>query len=288
MIEYENQFFRKALERLTERAKELNCIYHLEEVLKDTSSSLDEIFLQILDVIPPGWQHPTVCEARITFEGKTFQGPDFKETEWFQQADIVVDNNIVGFLEVFYTQFIRLVKDSQFMAEEQKLLNNIANRLGEYVFYRRLKKSIAVLQSASNQYLKSGEQESILAPTSDEHWKWRYHMAELIASRTDAIRFGVKGFYLIGSAKNAIAGPASDIDLMIHFVGTPDQRKELEAWIEGWSLCLSELNYSKTGYKTDGLIDLHIVTEDDIRNKSSFAVKIGAPSDGAHAFPLMK
>ena len=56
---------------------------------------------------------------------------------------------------------------------------------------------------------------------------------------------------------------------------------ELKAWFEGWSLCLSELNYLKTGYKTNGLIDLHIVTDQDIIKKTSFGVMIGNYTNGA-------
>jgi pyruvate,water dikinase len=45
-------------------------------------------------------------------------------------------------------------------------------------------------------------------------------MAEHVAARLDPDRFGVVGFYVFGSVKNATAGPASDIDVLIHFCGT--------------------------------------------------------------------
>ena len=41
------------------------------------------------------------------------------------------------------------------------------------------------------------------------------------------------------------------------------------------------MNHLRTGYKTDGLIDLHIVTDKDFENKNSFATMIGAVTDGA-------
>lgn len=56
-----------------------------------------------------------------------------------------------------------------------------------------------------------------------------------------SIKFGVKALYLIGSTKNATAGPGSDIDTMLHVAGTDEQRKELLLWLEGWSCCLGEL-----------------------------------------------
>jgi predicted nucleotidyltransferase len=113
-------------------------------------------------------------------------------------------------------------------------------------------------------------------------------MAESIAARLDPARFGVKALYVFGSTKNATAGPASDIDLLVHFTGTDKQRRDLEQWFEGWSLSLSEINYLRTGYRTDSLLDVHIVTDDDIANRTSYAVKIGAVTDAARELPLGK
>ncbi|MCX6827304.1 MAG: hypothetical protein NTV06_08595, partial [candidate division Zixibacteria bacterium] len=88
------------------------------------------------------------------------------------------------------------------------------------------------------------------------------------------------------STKNATAGPSSDIDILIHFRGTNAQRDLLEFWLEGWNLCLSEMNYLRTGYRIEKLLDVHIVTDEDIDQKSSFAVKIGAVTDAARPLPL--
>ena len=75
---------------------------------------------------------------------------------------------------------------------------------------------------------------------SNEHWRWRFRMAQKVAAELDPRQFGVKGFYLIGSTKNATAGPASDIDILLHFIGSEEQRKHLMFWLEGWSRCLGK------------------------------------------------
>lgn len=120
----------------------------------------------------------------------------------------------------------------------------------------------------------------------EQNWRWRLRMAERIADRLDAERFGVKRLYVIGSTKNATAGPASDIDLLVHFDGTAEQRQSLERWFEGWSLCLSELNFLRTGYRTEGLLDVHLVTDEDVERQTSFAAKINAITDPARLLPL--
>jgi hypothetical protein len=122
----------------------------------------------------------------------------------------------------------------------------------------------------------------------DEHWRWRLRMAEQIAAAIDASRFGVVGLYVFGSAKNATAGPQSDLDLIVHFRGDETTRVALEHWLEGWSLCLSEVNFLRTGYKTEGLLDAHLVTDEDIERHNSYAMKIGAVTDAARPLPLRK
>ena len=134
-----------------------------------------------------------------------------------------------------------------------------------------------------------GKADSALAATGrtgDEHWRWRFRMAQRIAGQVDPKQFGVKAFYLIGSTKNATAGPGSDIDLLLHFDGSEQQQSELLLWLEGWSRCLAEMNFLRTGYRSEGLLDVHIITDKDIAERSSFAVKIDAITDPARKLPM--
>jgi predicted nucleotidyltransferase len=281
MQDFVEQFASKALGGLKERAKELKCLYEVEELMKDSEKDIREVFKGLLGIIPLGWQYTTVCECRIIYDGEHFMTEDFKETEWMQTAEINIDGNIAGEIQVCYTQFIRLSGDSQFLPEEQKLLNTIAERLSRYIFVQKLRKSVQVLSTADNQAQHPDELKVVLTTDSDEHWKWRFRIAETLASKMDMKDFGAKAIYLIGSSKNANAGPSSDIDLMIHFTGSKNQLERLKAWIEGWSLCLGYFNHLKTGHKVDRLIDLHIITDKDIEKKSSFAVQINGVNERA-------
>lgn len=121
---------------------------------------------------------------------------------------------------------------------------------------------------------------------NDAFWQWRLRMAEQLALRLEPGRFGVQAVYLIGSTVNATSGPGSDIDLLIHFRGTPQQQQELSLWLEGWSLSLGEFNYLRTGYESKELLDIHIVTDADIEARTSYAVKIGAVTDPAVSLPM--
>ena len=59
--------------------------------------------------------------------------------------------------------------------------------------------------------------------------------------------------------------------MLVHFKGTDEQKKELTLWLKGWSRCLSEINFQRTGYRSDGLLDVQFITDADIAARSSYA-----------------
>jgi len=274
MQDFFEQFTSKAFLGLRERAKELRCLYAVEELMRDSDKDIKEVFNGLLKVIPLGWQFTTICECRIIYEGGHYFTEDFKETAWMQSAEINIDGKIAGEIQISYTQYIRHTGDSQFLPEEQKLLNTIAERVSRHIFNQKLRRSVELLSRAEKAVQNPDEFKEALTTGSDEHWIWRYRISEVLASKMDMKRFGVKAIYLIGSSKDANAGPASDIDLMIHFVGNPEQLCQLKAWVEGWSYSLGYYNQLRTGHKVDQLIDLHIITDKEIAQKTSFALLI--------------
>ncbi len=120
----------------------------------------------------------------------------------------------------------------------------------------------------------------------ESHSRWRMGMVERLAAEMDPDKFGVVALYLFGSVGNASAGPGSDIDLLVHIDDDPGKREALGLWLDGWSRSLAEMNYLRTGYRTEGLLDVHYVTGDDIARQTSFASKIGAVTDPARPLPL--
>jgi hypothetical protein len=122
---------------------------------------------------------------------------------------------------------------------------------------------------------------AIAAESSDNHWQWRSHMAQCIGEQLDAERFGVKALYLLGSAKNTVAGPDADIDLLVHVGDDPERRRELELWLDGWSRALAEVNFLRTGRRSEGLLDVRCVGDREVALGIGVASKIGAVTDPA-------
>ncbi len=69
---------KKAEWALTERFKELNCLYGISSIVETPDISLEEILKKAVMLLPPAMQFPEITEVRITLEGHTFQTEHFQ------------------------------------------------------------------------------------------------------------------------------------------------------------------------------------------------------------------
>ncbi len=120
------------------------------------------------------------------------------------------------------------------------------------------------------------------------HSEWRMAKAKEIAAAMDPELYGVKALYVVGSSKEFTAAAGSDIDIIVHFGGSEDQREDLLAWLKGWSSKLAAENCQRTGYKCDGLLDVHIITDADVEKKGSWATHLDSAYGKAKELPLPK
>ena len=100
MTDSDGRPFDRILAALQERAKELNCLYRIDELLAQREKPLEEIFQGILQAIPAGWQHTACCRGKISYGGRSWQSSDFRESPWRQSAPILVHGQEVGRIEV--------------------------------------------------------------------------------------------------------------------------------------------------------------------------------------------
>lgn len=105
----------------------------------------------------------------------------------------------------------------------------------------------------------------------DEPLQWRKRMSESLAGHLDPEKFGVKGIYLYGSVFLERASADSDIDLIIHFGGTPRQKHDLIIWLDAWNSCLSQINYNKSGYKMIKIIDVVMIEDNEFETRKYHA-----------------
>jgi len=127
------------IDRLRERAKELSCLYQVQDLTADPDRTPDEVCRDLVEVIPPGWQHPDACWAKITVEAAIYEPPGVTETPWVLRAPIMTLGKHVGAIEVFYERQFPKADEGPFLKDERRLLDHISRRLGQYLTERRLR-----------------------------------------------------------------------------------------------------------------------------------------------------
>ncbi|MQY61013.1 hypothetical protein GH153_04150 [bacterium] len=122
---------------LSERLKELDCLYAISSKLVAPTSSLQKILADIINLIPCGWQYPKSTCARLAFNGYEYCTSNFSETKLKQSAFIRQGKKRIGVLEVFLLPSPILDKHQPFLPQEKQLLNLIAIWIGIIIDYRK-------------------------------------------------------------------------------------------------------------------------------------------------------
>ncbi len=117
---------------LGERVKELSAIFAVNEILKDDCRSVKEVFTEIAAVLPPAWQYPELCAARILFDGQVFSTEGYRNGADIQTAQFELQDGRKGTIEVVYLKKMPLAAEGPFLKEERDLINTIAQTITIY------------------------------------------------------------------------------------------------------------------------------------------------------------
>ncbi|MQY62688.1 MAG: PAS domain S-box protein, partial [Calditrichaeota bacterium] len=104
--------------------------------------TLEEVFRDVVALIPPAWQYPEITRARLRFDKAGYVSEPFKETEWKQSSDIIVGGERRGTVEVYYLESRPELDEGPFLKEERQLIDGIATTLGEAIEHRRTEEKI--------------------------------------------------------------------------------------------------------------------------------------------------
>jgi len=127
----------KTVAELTERTKELNCLYKISRLVESRRHLLEELLGEIVNLIPPAWKYPEITCARIVWDGKEFRTKNFAATDWRLACDLLVKGKKSGRLEVYYLDQRPESEEGPFLREERNLINAIAERLGKTIERRQ-------------------------------------------------------------------------------------------------------------------------------------------------------
>ncbi len=115
---------------LKEHVRQLNCLYGLSRLTDKPDTPLDRVFQQATTLIRNAYQNPDKTSVRITFDGVQYKTDNFAKTEVSHYAEIKVDGEQTGQIEVYYLGEKAENGEKTLLKAEQDMLNIIAKRLG--------------------------------------------------------------------------------------------------------------------------------------------------------------
>lgn len=250
-------------DQLVERNKELICLYEIDK-LNSEVGDIDNYFKKLIKVVQNGFQYISLLKVEVEYKNRLFRSENFTKTRLSISREIEYGREEKARITCYYYS-PDLTKKATFLAEEERLMYSIAARIGDFLFkYETL--------SEKNESIDRDEKKT-------EQTEIRKEILSKLIQKINLDELEINAIYLIGSTKNHTAGENSDIDLIIHHYGNTGK---ISAWFSGWEACAFE--YDKLIYdKNDniGLFDLHFITDEDIKRKSSYAVMIDSHSNTA-------
>ena len=129
-------------QHLGERVKELKCLYSISRLAERAGISLNEICREVVSLLPQGWHYPEIAYSRITVNYDEFKTENYRDTEWKQSADIIVNGRKVGTVEVGYLEVNLAIDEGLFLEEEEALISAVAEHLATTVARKQAEEAL--------------------------------------------------------------------------------------------------------------------------------------------------
>ncbi|MEF9863587.1 MAG: hypothetical protein RR777_01450, partial [Christensenellaceae bacterium] len=145
-----------------ERAKELECLYLVEEALN--AASLTDALMEVSKVVPLGFSDFNNCTVTVIVDDERFDATPVPFDTITLAVDINVKDKLRGKIIASYPTQNKDGTQSQFLPQEEKLLKSIAHKIADVILQKSLvpaeeyaehnwREIIRLLQSSNHQLL---------------------------------------------------------------------------------------------------------------------------------------
>lgn len=117
---------------LTERVKELECLYTISRIATKHKTNLKKALELIVNQIPNGWQFPELTQAFLKY-GENEVGIPPREKDAFQSVVLKINKEMRGELFVYFKEGQQSNNPEVFLKEEQSLLNQIGYEISSLI-----------------------------------------------------------------------------------------------------------------------------------------------------------
>lgn len=121
---------------LMERAKELECVYAVDEVLQNRSLTLPEMMTRLAHIIPTGFSDTNACRVRISLWSDLYETPGFEGAEVIYTAPVRIGEERIGEITAGYRQEL-FIEACPLLRYEIKLMDTISQRISQLALGRQ-------------------------------------------------------------------------------------------------------------------------------------------------------
>jgi len=107
----------------------MTCLYGIAKLEEQEDASLARILKGIVEILPPAWLYPEIASARITLDGRIFETLRFQGGGKKQTAEIIVNGQQRGTVEVVYCEKKPELDEGPFLKEERNLIDTVAREI---------------------------------------------------------------------------------------------------------------------------------------------------------------
>lgn len=157
-VEKELKIQKKAL---TERVKELNCLYSMSKIIGQENLSIAETMDKLLVIIAPAWQYHDHARVRIVINDGEFVTSGYKHSPYTLKNDLYVFGKKAGFIEICYGGITFENDEECFLAAEKKLLKAIAELIGNTIEQKTIDKNLKATALELQEQKKELEEKNI-------------------------------------------------------------------------------------------------------------------------------
>ncbi len=117
------------LYNLGERVKELTALHRTARLLHNPNITTDELLCKMAQQLPPAFQYPEICAARLRLGDSECATENFSETQWTLRTEFTTVDGKRGAVEVVYLDEMPLEAEGPFLSEEKDLIDSIGDML---------------------------------------------------------------------------------------------------------------------------------------------------------------
>ncbi len=196
-----------------ERIKEISCLRDITLLSNNDELSVDRILDGCVRRMPAGWLAPAHTCARIRLNDRTFETPNFHETEWKLAAEIPFATQNSGAVEVFFMGDETEEIINPFLDAERNLIKSIALQFAQALESRWAE--IALHESELRWKFA-------IEGSGDGLWDWN------VAGST--VFFSKRWKEMLGFAEDEIDNRLDEWEKRVH----PDDKAEIFAAIQAY------------------------------------------------------